>query len=49
VEDYNNDRLNRLPDANDMLAGCHREIHAERDGKLEAARQQRQSDCQEAV
>jgi len=34
---------------NDMLAGRQVEIHAERDRKLEAARQQRQSRRQQAA
>jgi putative transposase len=33
----------------DMLAGRQQEIHAERDRKLEAARQQRQSRRQQAA
>ena len=45
VEHYNNVRLNSaigyiMP--KDMLAGRQQEIHADRDRKLEAARQQRQ-------
>jgi len=34
---------------NDMLAGRQQEIHADRDRKLEAARQQRQSRRQQAA
>jgi putative transposase len=44
VEHYNNVRLNSATGyvtPNDMLAGRQVEIHAERDRKLEAARQQR--------
>ena len=46
VEHYNNVRLNSATGyltPNDVLAGRQHEIHAERDRKLEAARQQRQS------
>jgi putative transposase len=52
VEHYNNIRLNSAIGYNmpkDMLAGCQQEIHAERDRKLEAARQQRQSRRQQAA
>ena len=45
VDHYNNVRLNSATGyitPKDMLAGRHREIHAERDRKLEAARKQRQ-------
>jgi putative transposase len=45
VEHYNNVRLNSAIGyitPKDMLAGRQREIHAERDRKLEAARKQRQ-------
>jgi hypothetical protein len=38
-----------LPTVTDVLAGRQQEIHAERDRKLEAARQQRQSRRQQAV
>jgi len=46
VERYNNVRLNSATGyvtPRDVLAGRQQEIHAERDRKLEAARQQRQS------
>ncbi|HTW30957.1 MAG TPA: integrase core domain-containing protein, partial [Candidatus Sulfotelmatobacter sp.] len=46
VEHYNNARLNSAIGyitPKDVLAGRQQEIHAERDRKLEAARQQRQS------
>ena len=46
VEHYNNVRLNSATGyvtPKDVLAGRQQEIHAERDRKLEAARQQRQS------
>jgi predicted amidohydrolase len=46
VEHYNNVRLNSATGyitPKDMLAGRQQEIHAERDRKLETARQQRQS------
>ena len=46
VEHYNNVRLNSAigyVTPKDVLAGRQQEIHAERDRKLEAARQQRQS------
>ena len=45
VEHYNNVRLNSAIGyiaPNDMLAGRHEEIHAERDRKLEEARKHRQ-------
>jgi hypothetical protein len=45
VEHYNNIRLNAAVGyvtPKDMLAGRQQEIHAERDRKLAAARQQRQ-------
>ena len=45
VDHYNNVRLNSATGyitPKDMLAGRQQEIHAERDRKLEAARQQRQ-------
>jgi len=45
VDHYNNARLNSAVGyitPKDMLAGCQREIHAERDRKLEAARCRRQ-------
>jgi hypothetical protein len=45
VNHYNNDRLNSATGyitPKDMLAGRQREIHAERDRKLEEARNQRQ-------
>jgi putative transposase len=46
VEHYNNVRLNSATGhimPKDLLVGRQQEIHAERDRKLEAARQQRQS------
>jgi transposase InsO family protein len=52
VEHYNNVRLNGAIGyitPKDMLAGRQQEIHSERDRKLEAARQQRQSRGQEAA
>jgi transposase InsO family protein len=52
VEHYNNVRLNSATGyitPKDMLAGRQQEIHAERDRKLEAARQQRQSRRQQAA
>jgi putative transposase len=52
VEHYNNVRLNspiRYVTPKDVLAGRQQEIHAERDRKLEAARQQRQSHRQQAA
>jgi putative transposase len=52
VEHYNNVRLNSATGyvtPNDVLAGRPQEIHAERDRKLEAARQQRQSRPQQAA
>jgi putative transposase len=52
VEHYNNVRLNSATGyitPKDVLAGRQQEIHAERDGKLEAARQQRQSRRQQAA
>jgi hypothetical protein len=52
VEHYNNVRLNSAVGyitPKDMLAGRQQEIHMERDGKLEAARQQRQSRRQQAA
>ena len=42
-------KLLSLPTVTDVLAGRQQEIHAERDRKLEAARQQRQSRRQQAV
>jgi putative transposase len=45
IEHYNNVRLNSAIGyitPKDMLAGRQQEIHADRDRKLEAARQQRQ-------
>ncbi len=51
VEHYNNVRLNSATGhitPKDVLAGRQAEIHAERDRKLEAARQQRQSRRQRA-
>jgi putative transposase len=51
VEHYNNVRLNSAigyVTPKDVLAGRQQEIHAERDRKLEAARQQRQSHRQQA-
>lgn len=45
VEHYNNVRLNSAIGyitPNDMLAGRQKEVHAERDRKLEEARKQRQ-------
>jgi len=52
VEHYNNVRLNSAIGyitPRDVLAGRQQEIHAERDGKLEAPRQQRQSRRQGAA
>jgi len=52
VEYYNNVRLNSATGyitPKDVLAGRQQEIHAERDHKLEAARQQRQSRRQQAA
>ena len=52
VEHYNNVRLNSAigyVTPKDVLAGRQQEIHAERDRKLEAARQQRQSHRQQAA
>ena len=52
VEHYNNVRLNSAVGyitPKDMLAGLQPEIHAERDRKLEAARQQRQIRRQSAA
>jgi putative transposase len=52
VEHYNNVRLNSATGyitPKDVLAGRQAEIHAERDRKLEAARQQRQSRRQRAA
>jgi len=52
VEHYNNVRLNSATGCitpKDVLAGRQQEIHAERDRKLEAARQQRQSRRQQAA
>ncbi len=46
MEHYNNVRLNSATGyitPKDVLAGRHHAIHVERDRKLEAARQQRQS------
>jgi putative transposase len=51
VEQYNNVRRNSAVGyitPKDMLAGRQREIHAERDRKLEAARKQRQIRRQQA-
>jgi transposase InsO family protein len=52
VEHYNDVRLNRAIGyitPKDMLAGRQREIHAERDRKLEEARKQRQIRRQQAA
>jgi putative transposase len=52
VEHYNNVRLNSAVGyitPKDMLAGHQREIHAERDRKLEVARKQRQVRRQQAA
>ena len=52
VDHYNNVRLNSAVGyvtPRDMLAGCQREIHAERDRKLEVARKQRQVRRQQAA
>jgi transposase InsO family protein len=52
VEHYNNVRLNSATGyitPKDVLASRQQEIHAERDRKLEAARQQRQSHLQQAA
>jgi hypothetical protein len=52
VEHYNNVRLNSAIGyitPTDVLAGRQQEIHAERDRKLEAARQQRRNRRQKAA
>jgi putative transposase len=52
LEHYNNVRLNSATGyitPKDVLAGRQQEIHAERDRKLEAARQQRQSHRQQVA
>ena len=52
VEHYNNVRLNSAVGyitPKDMLAGRQREIHDERDRKLEVARKQRQVRRQQAA
>jgi transposase InsO family protein len=52
VKHYNNVRLNSATGyitPTDVLAGRQQEIHSERDRKLEAARQQRQSRRQQAA
>jgi putative transposase len=52
VEHYNNVRLNSATGyitPKDVLAGRQQEIYAERDRKLDAARQQRQSHSQQAA
>jgi len=52
VEHYNNVRLNSATGyitPKDVLAGRQREIHAERDRKLETARQRRQSHRRQAA
>ena len=52
VEHYNNVRLNSAVGyitPKDMLAGRQREIHAERDRKLQVARKQRQVRRQQAA
>ena len=52
VEHYNNIRLNSAIGyitPKDMLGGRQREIHAERDRKLEAAREQRKNRRQQAA
>jgi transposase InsO family protein len=52
VEHYNNVRLNSATGyitPKEVLAGHQQEIHAERDRKLEAARQQRQGHRQQAA
>jgi len=52
VEHYNNLRLNSAIGyitPKDMLAGHQQEIHAERDRKLEAAREQRKNHRQRAA
>jgi putative transposase len=52
VERYNNVRLNSATGyitPKDVLAGRQQKIHAERDRKLEAARQQRQSHRKQAA
>ena len=52
VDHYNNVRLNSATGyitPKDILAGRQQEIHAERDRKLETARQRRQSRHQHAV
>jgi hypothetical protein len=52
VEHYNNVRLNSAVGyitPKDMLDGRQQEIHAERDRKLELARQKRQTRRQQAI
>jgi hypothetical protein len=52
VDNYNNVRLNSAMgyiSPKEMLAGRQREIHAERDRKLEAARKQRQTHRKQAA
>ena len=52
MEHYNNVRLNSATGyitPKDVLAGRQQEIHAERDRKFEAARQQRQSHRQQVA
>jgi hypothetical protein len=49
VDHYNNVRLNSDITPKDMLAGRQPEIHADRDRKPEAARQQRQIRRQSAA
>ena len=52
VDHYNNVRLNsatRHITPKDMLAGLQQEIHAERDRKLEAAREMRKDPRQQAA
>lgn len=52
VEHYNNVRLNSATGyitPKDVLDGRQQEVHAERDRKLEAARQQRRSRRQQAA
>jgi putative transposase len=52
VDHYNNVRLNSATGyvtPKDMMAGRQQEVHAERDRKLEAAREQRQIRRQQAA
>jgi len=49
VSTYSHRKFSRLRDTEGMLAGRQVEIHTERDRKLEAARQQRQSRRQQGA